>query len=61
MMRKVLMIIAAIAFAAPVLSPVTVELAAAAGGSGKTGDGSILPFPPPPMGGKVGRTMQESV
>jgi arylsulfatase A-like enzyme len=24
-------------------------------------DGSVLPFPPAPMGGKVGRTMQESV
>jgi len=25
------------------------------------GDGSVLPFEPPPMGGKVGPTMQESV
>jgi len=40
---------------------VSVQPAIAAGGSSKTSDGSVLPFPVPPMGGKVGPTMQESV
>jgi len=43
------------------LSLVSIQLATAAGGSSKPSDGSILPFPMPPMGGKVGPTMQESV
>ena len=60
-MRRALIIIAVIAFVETVLSPFPVQSAAAAGGSGKPGDGAILPFPPPPMGGKVGPTMQESV
>ena len=34
---------------------------AQADSAGPVGDGDVLPFPPPPMGGKVGPTMQESV
>ena len=61
MKKGTLMIISAIVVAMASLILVSAQVGAASGGSSKHSDGSILPFPAPPMGGKVGRTMQESV